>query len=179
VRDTPVRFVQARLESLERYNFQQRLYPAPETQAIWTDALKANLDADQTAAAKKSAGERETFRNESISAFVVAMLDQAHHLTTAQQAKLTTAVTGVVKEYEPDIQSYFSMNYSQAWYFQSYTMFLPVVAIPETELKSIMGPECFAQFSGSQQYGNAMSNFSGLKQNHDNRVRVAAAAKKK
>ena len=73
VRDTPVRFVQTRLESFERYNFQQRLYPPPETQAIWTDALKANLDAEETAAAKKSASERETFKADSIAAFVVAM----------------------------------------------------------------------------------------------------------
>ena len=95
-----------------------------------------------------------------------------------QQATLTTAVAGTVKEYEPDIQTYFAMAYSGAWYLRTYTMFLPIVAIPDTEMKSIVGAECFGQWTHSPQYGHAMTYFGVLKQNHDNRVKAAAAAKK-
>jgi hypothetical protein len=180
VRDTPARFLEGRLRNMQEYYFQQRLYPLAKTQALWVDAFKANLNAEQTAAAEKSANEREAFKSESIAAFVVAMFDQYHHLSPAQQTAMTTAVTGAVKEYQPDIQTYFSGNYrSSEWYLQGYTMYLPVAAVPETELKSILGQELFDRWAHSPEYGNTMTYWVNLKENHDNRVRAAAAAKKK
>jgi hypothetical protein len=172
--EASVGFLQARLENLDRYNFVQRLNPPPETQAIWTDALKANLDAQQAAAAAKSVSEREAFRNESIAAFVVAMFDQSHHLTATQQAGLTTAVAGAMKEYQPDFQGYFSGSNSVEWFLSSYSMFLPVAAVTEKELKSILGPECFDLWSHSQNCTNAMMYFSNIKGNHDARAKAAA-----
>jgi hypothetical protein len=170
VQNTPVRFLQRRLENLDRYNFQQRLYPEPKSQAIWMEAFKNGLDAQQAAAAAKSTNEREAFRNESVAAFVVAMFDQSHQLTAAENTAMTTAATGAVKDYYPDIQGYFSGN-TVEWYLQSYLMFIPVVAIPETELKSILGPESFNRWSHSPEFGNTMSYWSGIRENHDNRVK--------
>jgi hypothetical protein len=171
VQNTPVRFLKGRLENLESYNFQQRLYPEPKSQAIWVEAFKASLDAQQAAAAAKSANERDAFRNESIAAFLVAMFDESNHITAAQDTALTTAVTGTIKDYYPDIRGYFSGNNGVDWYLQSYYMFIPVVAVPETELKTILGGESFARLSHSPNYGNAMSYWSGIKSNHDARVK--------
>ena len=177
--ETSARFLQGRLANMQTYYFQQRLNPPPESQAIWVDALKANLDAQQAAAAAKSVSERETFKSESIAAFVVAMFDQSHHLTAAQQPVMTTAVAKAVQEYQADIGTYFSGYRSTEWYLQGYTMFLPVAAVPETELKSILGPECFDSWTHSAQYGNTMTYWVNLKENHDARAKAAAAAKKK
>jgi hypothetical protein len=52
-------------------------------------------------------------------------------------------------------------------------MFLPITAIPEEELKTIVGPECYGAWARSSQCANTMSYFTNLKQNHDNRVRAA------
>jgi hypothetical protein len=174
VQDTPVRFVRARLENLERNGFLQTLSPPPETQAIWTEALKANLDAQQLAAAEKSKSDRATFREEAIAAFVAAMFDETRrHLTAAQQSALTVAAARMLKEYRPDIR-----RYSSGWYLRTYSMFVPIAGIPETELKSILGPECFDRWAHSPQFANVMSWWMNIKQIHDNRVKAAAPAKK-
>ena len=171
--ETPVRLVRRRLESLQEYNFQRKLDPPPETQALWIGTLKADLDADQAAAAEKSANERDAFRAESIASFIVAMFDQSHLLTVEQQAKMTTAIGETIREYQPDILNYFSGFNSTAWYLSSYSMFLPLVAVPESELKSILGPESFDRWMRSRQCAYTMNYWSGLKQNHDARVKSA------
>ncbi len=173
VADTSPRLVKRRLENLQEYNFERRLETPPESQTLWTNTFKAALDAGQIAAAEKSAKDRDAFRSESLAAFIVAMFDESRPLTSEQHAKLTAAVMGTIREYQPDILSYFSGYNSTEWYLSGYSMLLPVAAIPEAELKSILGPESFELWSRSRLCAYAMNYWPNLKQNHDSRVKSA------
>ncbi|TCO87708.1 hypothetical protein EV701_1207 [Chthoniobacter flavus] len=170
--NTPARFVRSRLENLQEYNFQWRPN-SQESDALWTKTFKATLDAGELAAAEKSVNERETFRSESVANFIVAMFDQACPINSEQQAKLTPAVAAAVKEYQADIQSYFSGNNSVSWYLSGFSMFIPVVAVPEADLKSILGAESFEQWTKSRQCGYVMNYWTWIKQNHEARAKAA------
>ena len=140
--DSSPRFIRLRLEGMERYNFQSRLLPPPETQALWTNAFKTELDAPQIAAAEKVAKERKALRSDAIAGFVIAMYDMSLPITPEQQAKIEPAVSKMITEYESDILGFFSSDNSD-WYLSTYSMFVPVAAIPEADFKSILGPEAF------------------------------------
>jgi hypothetical protein len=52
-------------------------------------------------------------------------------------------------------------------------MFIPVAAVPEADLKTILGAESFEQWTKSRQCGYVMNYWTWIKQNHDSRAKAA------
>ena len=163
--------VKQRLASLDRYNYGRRSGGDSELGALWEATVQAELTEAQRAAWKKEIDARGGWRDEAIANLIMAELDRRIALTTEQWGKLEPQIGKMVKEYGPDIGTMFSSSYSNIWYLQSHSMFLPVMAVPEKELKDILSKEQWERWTGGVEFGNTTNYWENVQRMHTSRVR--------
>ena len=97
--------------------------------------------------------------------------DRKVALTAEQWTKLEPILAGTVKDYAPDIENMFSSNYPYSWFLQSYTMFIPIAAVPEADMKGILSKEQWDGWKGSPEMENTNNYWENVQNNHKNRVK--------
>ncbi len=163
--------VKQRLAGIGTYSYERvstlNLPDAP----IWQQAMKSELTAPQQAAWKKELDARRAYREKAISAIIMSEFDRRVSLNEEQWNKLNPIVAGTVKDYAPDIESMFSSSYPYSWYLQSYTMFIPVAAIPEADLKAILGGELWKSWTEGPEMENTNNYWENVQSRHGQRVK--------
>ncbi|WP_050023508.1 hypothetical protein [Verrucomicrobium sp. BvORR034] len=166
-----VQDVGQRMTSIDSYYFNMYRSRKTEDYPVWQKALKAELNPDQF---KKWEGEqkaRQDFQDEAVAAFVLAEFDRKVLLNGAQSEALKTRLAAVIRDYQPDLATYFSGSEGVPWYLQYYSMLIPIVGVTEKDLKTIITPGQWDAWSKSNEFNNCMSYWSGIEQNHNSRVR--------
>ena len=163
--------VEQRFASMQHYQWYRRGMPSADNDSIWQTAVKTILTPPQADAWKKAVEDRKGFRIAAIAAAVIAEFDHNLSLTADQCGKLEPLVTTVVKDYDQDIGGYFGGSGSRrSWYLLSYAQFIPIVGVPEKDLKAILSAAQWKNWSESNQYGNSMSYWENLQRNHKMRM---------
>jgi hypothetical protein len=165
--------IKQRLDSIPSYQFQQQMFSfesGPRQHSVWDDTVKAVLTPDQEKAWKQETDARGAYRQKAIAALVVAAFDQSTGLTPDQWAKLEPLVVKFLADYSDEIGNYF--RFSQAWFLQSYSVFIPIAGIPEKDLKSILTTDQWDHWNGSNECSSANEYWSNLDQNRRQRVKA-------
>jgi hypothetical protein len=171
IRDATPQNIRQRLASIEEYNFRRAVGQDGEKQDMWEKTAGTVLTDPQRTVWQKALAERNAFRAQAVSAAIMAEFDRKSFLTEDQWKKLGTVVAGIVKDYEPDITRMFSSSNATPWYLQNYMMFIPLAGIPEKDFKSILTPEQWDRWSGSNEFGNSVSYWENVQQYHTQRVK--------
>jgi hypothetical protein len=74
-----------------------------------------------------------------------------------------------VETYAPDIESMFSGSYGYSWFLQSYSLFIPIVAVPEADLKAILGKDQLEWVTTSPEIENSRNYWDNVKNRHEQR----------
>jgi hypothetical protein len=137
----------------------------------WEAAVKAELNEAQLAAWKKEVAARAEYRDKAIASLILAEFDRRVALTAAQWDQLAPRVSAMLTEYAPDIASMFSFSGGYTWYLASHSMFLPIAAVPEKELKELLTGAQWERWSTGGEFGNVKSYWENIQRIHTNRVR--------
>jgi SpoVK/Ycf46/Vps4 family AAA+-type ATPase len=168
--------IKQRLDSIQSYQFQQLAFQSqrfgrnPNQNSVWDNTLKAVLTPDQQKAWKQETDARAAYLQQAIAGSVIAAFDERVGLSQDQWAKIEPLVGKFMTDYGEELNNYFA--YSNAWFLQSYSIFVPIAAIPEKDLKSILTTEQFDRWTGSNEFSSAEEYWSNLDQNHQQRVKV-------
>jgi hypothetical protein len=160
-----------RLAGMDRFGSMRRTGTNTELGGLWDATVKAELTDAQRAAWQKELDARAAYRDQAIAALVMAEFDRRVALTAGQYSQLTPRVATMLKEYAPDIASMFSYSNGFTWYLASHSMFLPIAAVPETEMKALLSKEQWERWTGSQEFGNLTNYWENIQRIHTNRVR--------
>jgi hypothetical protein len=172
VQDATPRNVRQRLRSIETYNLPRDLSVAPEKEAIWTAATKAELTSAQMAAWTKAADERGAYLHRAIALAAMEEFDRRIPLTHEQWEKLEPMIVAMVNEYAPEISAMFGYGNASRWYMQSYSLFIPFAAVPEKDMKPILEKEQWDQWAGNPEFANSKMWWGNIQQNHAMRVKI-------
>jgi hypothetical protein len=167
--------VKGRLDSIQSFQFQQLEFNSQQlnranSQSIWDTTVKAVLTPDQEKAWEQETTARSAYRQQAVAAMVVAAFDQRTNLSPAQWAKLEPLVTKIMTDYGDEFGRFFA--YSQPWFLQSFSIFLPIAGVPEKDMKSILTTEQWDNWTGSNQFSNANQYWTMIDQNHRQRTKV-------
>jgi hypothetical protein len=173
VRDANARNVKQRLRGIESYNMPRNTNLAPEKESIWTGVVKAELTAEQMAAWTKAVDERSAYRNKAIALAVLAEFDRRLPLTVEQWGKLEPLLAAAVNEYSAEISTMFGNPNMAKWYMQPYSIFIPVAALPEKDLKDTLGSERWERWTGNPEFANSRNYWSNIQQMHAMKVKMA------
>ncbi len=171
LRDVTPENVMQRLAGLDHFGSGRRTSPNPDVGAIWENCVKMELSDAQRAAWKKELQARSTYGERAITHFILLELDRRVPLASEQWQKLEPLITAAVRDYGPDIMGMFSYGPSDAWYLQSHSMFLPVAAIPEKQLKEIFTKEQMERWTTGEAFGNISSYWENIQRLHTNRMK--------
>ena len=125
----------------------------------------------QLAAWQKEMGQRKVYRDKAVAALIVSELDRRIALTAEQWSKLEPVIAAKAREYAPDIESMFSSAYPYTWFLQSYTMFIPIVAVGEVQMKAILTTTQWDNWSASPELQNTNNYWENVKSRHDERTK--------
>lgn len=163
--------VRQRLAGMERFSFGRRSSPHPTLGALWEHAVKTELTDAERATWKKERDARSAYADQAIGNFIMLELSRRIPLSREQWQKLDPLVCAAVRDYGPDIVSMFSYSYGSTWYLQSYTLLIPVAAVPEKELKTILTKEQLDRWMTGEEFANINSYWENIQRLHTNRVK--------
>jgi hypothetical protein len=163
--------IKMRLDSMPDYSY-ARVGEPPENSRLWKKAVASELTEPQRTAWQKVVDERLLYRNAAIAGFILAEFDQQDPLSAEQWEKLGPLLTGVLQESGPDIDRTFSYNSDQnRWFLLGYSMFMPLLGVPEDVLKSILTKEQYERWTGSNEFTNASNYWANIQRMHQQRVK--------
>ena len=167
VRDATPENVKQRLAGMENYTYGHSGSTA--STPVWEKTMKSEMTDAARAAWKKELDARTAYHDAAITALLMVEFERKIPLRSEQRAKLEPIIAAKMKEYAPDIGMMFSSSYS--WFLQSYTMFLPFAAVPEKELKEILGKDAWERWVQSPENGNLSSYWENVQNNHERRTK--------
>ncbi len=170
VQDATAQNAKQRLTGIEDYQWQRGSSLTPGSSPLWELAVKTVLTDGQRAQWKKELDARASFLDQTIAATLLSEFDRKYALTKEQWQKVEPLIFQAVKEYSADINQMFTSFRQTAWYLQNYSMFLPFAAVPEKELKPILGKEKYEHWIGSSESSNASNYWQNVQQIHKQRV---------
>jgi hypothetical protein len=138
----------------------------PQEHPLWTDTIKATLTTEQNEIWQKELDARSAYRDRATAALAISELDRRRRLTTEQFNKLEPLIINVVKDYSPDITRYLSND----WQLRSYYLLVPLTAIPETQLKTILSADQ-AKLMKERDLAQVQSYWDGIKNYHEQRLK--------
>lgn len=173
LQDATAENIKQRLASMGVYSTQRSIVSGSPEAPLWDKTVKSELTEPQQAAWKKELDARVAYRNKAIVAIIMTEFDRKVSLTAEQWTKLEPIIAGKVKDYAPDIESMFSSSYPYSWFLQSYTLFIPIAAIPEVDLKAILSKEQWDGWTGSPEMENTNNYWENVQSRHEQRVKEA------
>ena len=139
--------------------------------SLWDKTLGRELTAPQRLAWQREVEARAAYKDAAIATFALAEFDRRCQISSAQWEKLQPLLLTVMRDYGPDLQRMFGNSpQSPPWYFQSYTISLPLGGIPGDDLKKIVGQDRWDRWSGSPEHATNDTNWQTLQQAHAQRV---------
>jgi hypothetical protein len=159
--------VRERLANIQDYQFSQNNGQSGGSgESIWEKTLNSVATPGQADAWKKEKEARAAFQDKAIASTIVASFDERIGISSEQWAKLEPLVMQIQKDYSEDLGRYYQAAEGTAWYLQTYTMFLPVVGIPEKDMKALLTEDQWDRWSGSNLFMNASMNWQNIQQMH-------------
>ncbi|MCB1063412.1 MAG: hypothetical protein KDN20_10895 [Verrucomicrobiae bacterium] len=149
----------------------------PLETGIWKRSLSLLLDESQTQAWQTATENRETMRRNAIASMVSVYFEGRLGLDEKQGTALRAKLTTAVQTYGPDIESYFT-SWSSPWYLQYYSIGLPLMGIPEKELKELLSKDQFTIWE-QQFQGNAANYWDSIESRHKQRTKEDEKKEKK
>ena len=58
------------------------------------------------------------------------------------------------------------------WYMQPYSIFIPLAAVPEKDLKDTLGSERWERWTGNPEFANSRNYWSNIQQMHAMKVKI-------
>jgi hypothetical protein len=171
VREATPQTVMQRLSAME-ISYSQRGRVVPEQKGLWAKTVKNELNDAQRAAWEKEIADRNSYRDTAAIGAVMTEFDRGNSLTAEQWKALEPLVTGVMKEYGPEIGGMFSSSNSIPWYLQYYTTLIPFVGIPEEDLKKVLRKEQWERWIASGEYSNCKNYWENIQNNHAQRAKA-------
>ncbi len=159
------RTIDQMLASIGNYNSGNR--DAPLETAIWKRSLGRLLDEAQAATWKQASDARIQRRRDAVAAMVTVFFEGRLGLNGDQLPGFREKLRASLETYGPDIERYFT-SWNSPWYLQYYSIGLPVMGIPEKELKAMLSREQF-QIWEQQFQGNAANYWENIERYHEQR----------
>jgi hypothetical protein len=149
------------------FRFPTRNLRGIEEQPLWEKTFQTELNAEQIQTIKNVRVERAAFRNETISELVLRTVAQASPLTEEQSTKLGEKLRHILETYHQELAAV-----NEHWHLHQAG--LPVMGIPEKELKEILTPAQFEKWTKSEAYQRASSTWDYVQRLHNQRVKPKA-----
>ena len=163
--------VKLRLASMDTYSYERTSSSLSAAPAVWEETVKAELTEPQRAAWQKEIEARTDYRDKTIAATVMSEFDRRVPLTPEQWSSLEPKVEAAVRDYSPDIGRMFSYSYPYAWYLQSYTMFIPIAAVPEKEMKELLTRKQWDAWTSTGEFSNVSNYWENVQSYHTQRMK--------
>ena len=145
---------------------------APENRSIWDKTVDRELTAPQLALWQGEVAARTAYKEQATAALVLAEFDRRYQLSGSQCEKLQPPLQAVMRDYSLDIRRMFGYSPGNTpWFFQSYTMFLPLMGIPGDELKAILGKDRWEHWNTSAEHNNGVNYWQNIQQYHDAKLK--------
>ena len=139
-----------------------------ENRSIWDKTVERELTAPQRALWQQEVAARTAYKEQATAALVLAEFDRRYQISGAQWEKLQPPLQAVMRDYSLDIRRMFGYSPGNTpWYFQSYTMFLPLMGVPEDELKTILGKDRWEHWNTSVEHNNGVNYWQNIQQYHN------------
>jgi hypothetical protein len=171
LKECPPREVRARLATIPEhemaFRFSLRNLQGIEEQPLWEKTFHAELNAEQLQTIKNVRAERSVFRNDTLSKLVLQTVAKASPLNEEQSAKLGEKLRHILETYHQELAAV-----NEHWHLHQAG--LPVMGIPEKELKEILTPAQFEKWTKSEAYQQAESFWEHIQRLHDQRVKPNA-----
>jgi hypothetical protein len=159
--------VKQRLACIQVYQFNQNNQgenPPSKREAMFDQALKAELTPAQRAAWKVETDARKSYRTDAIAGWVACSFSQKFHLSSDQAARLEPMVANILTKYAGGIGSFFS---SSNWYLENFYMYLPVAGIPDKDLHALLTQDQLDSWNRSQVHSIALSYWGNIAQGNN------------
>jgi hypothetical protein len=163
ISDATPETVKERLAAIQSYQFEQRGMQigsaATPDGSVWDRAVKEELSPDQQKEWKVETDARRVYRAKAVAGWITCSFAQSFGLSPDQSAKLEPMIGSVLIKYTPGIGSFFSNN---AWYLESFYMYLPVAGIPGKDLEALLSKDQLDHWNGSQMHAIASSYWTNI-----------------
>ena len=144
----------------------------PENRSIWDKTVDRELTAPQRALWQQEVAARTTYKEQATAALVLAEFDRRYQISGTQWEKLQPPLQTVMRDYSQDIRRMFGYSPGNTpWYFQSYTMFLPLMGVPEADLKTILGKDRWEHWNSSVEHNNGVNYWQNIQQYHEQKLK--------
>ena len=144
---------------------------APENRSIWDKTVDRELTAPQRALWQGEVTARTAYKEQATAALVLAEFDRRYQLSGSQWEKLQPPLQAILRDYSLDIHRTFGYSPGNTpWFFQSYTMFLPLLGIPGDKLAAILGKDRWEHWNTSVEHNNGVNYWQNIQQSHDARL---------
>lgn len=154
--------IRQKLNGGSRYGYDRT---EPQGNPLWKATVKAEMTTPQQDAWKTECDSRSRYNDAAVAGFLLAEFDRRYSLQPGQWDQLAPVVSKALEEYQPDIRRMFSYS-SGPWYMMSYYMFLPLQAVPENDLKAMLGKEQWDRWTGSSEYNYSAHYWNNIRQMH-------------
>ena len=162
--------IKARLASIQSYQFGQGSQGDPGQDPVWVKTFNSVLSADQQAAWHKETDARAAYRQQAIAGLVVSAFDERTGISADQWAKLEPMVLKLLKDYGDDFGSFYESYPPSPWYLQTFTMFLPIIGVPQKDMKAVLTRDQWDRWSSSMVFAQGNSNWQNVQQMHQQRA---------
>ena len=171
LRDATAENIKQRLAAIGTYNYQVNRGAGVPESPLWDATVKSEMTQSQITAWKKELESRVAYRGKTVAALIMSEFDRKLFLAGEQWTKLEPIVLEKVKDYAPDIESTFSSSFPYTWFLQSYTLFIPLAAVPEADLKAILSKEQWNSWTGSPEMEMTNNYWENVKSRHEQRTK--------
>ncbi|HEX8295644.1 MAG TPA: hypothetical protein VF593_05055, partial [Chthoniobacteraceae bacterium] len=120
---------------------------------------------------EKEEAARKSFNDTTAAMVVLAEFDRLTALTPEQFARLELALGKVMTDFGPEITSAFSSSSTTPWYLQYYRL-LPIVGVPEPELKAMLSKEQMERWTSSSEYSNSSGLWTNIQETQVERLKI-------
>jgi hypothetical protein len=139
---------------------------------IWEKTVQSDLTAAQQAAWQKQTDEREAFREQAITSLIMMEFDRKIQLTPDQGTKLEPLVSGVLRDYTPDIARVFAGSGDFPGYIANGCVLMPLAGVSTADFQAILTKDQWKLWSESPDCINASNLWQGVRQFHNQRVKA-------
>jgi hypothetical protein len=172
MKECPARELRARLAAMPEhemsFRFSLRNLRRIEEQPLWEKTLQAELNAEQLQTIRTVRAERAGFRNETFAELVLQTVAQVSPLTDEQSTELDAKIRHSLETFQQDLDTFY-----KDWHLHQTA--LPVMGIPEKELKELLTPAQFEKWTKSEVYQRAETYWEQIQRLHDERVKQKAS----
>ncbi len=158
------RTIHQQLAGVGRYG---RRMEDPLEKPVWKRTIETLLAPEQREQWQAASDARNRHRQQAIAGTITAFFETRLGLGAEQTRRFREKIDRSLETYGPDIAQVFT-SYSSPWYLQYYSIGMPLMGIPEEELKALLSKEQFETWE-TQFRGNAANYWDNIESYHRQR----------